>query len=323
MLGITLHEAITGQLPPRSVGARPHPRLTEPWLGLVRHCTRVEPSQRPSATDMLRQLPKAKASKTAPAPAPGRTHSALWRWRRTLFVAGLVGVAAAGGVGTVLWETRPWEEPTTTTTTTAGSDQPQGSLTEVDGRTIDVVTAADLPIALEVTHHCYCEGADPDIMQVKVKVSVTNRSLGSPIDIGGSGMYRLRLLVSPEPVGWRSPWESTTGRPTLVGNFGSTVEGQPDAVWGVPPNPDRQSEVMSPGFRTFATHWPASSLVLDPGENYYDSGNRRGDLVFYLPADAAAQKATVRIFGVGIVDAEGKLIGYTGGMGADTSPNDF
>ena len=74
--------------------------------------------RRPSASQ--------RPARTAPVPSPrrpGKRRSALWRWRRGLFVLGLVGVATTGGVASVVFNIKlPSEDPLRQTSFVCAAD---------------------------------------------------------------------------------------------------------------------------------------------------------------------------------------------------------
>ena len=77
-------------------------------------------------TDRRPPAKRAAAGRTTPVPRPrrpARRRSALWRWRRGLFVAGLFGVAATGGVASVVFNINlPPEDPLRQTSFVCAAD---------------------------------------------------------------------------------------------------------------------------------------------------------------------------------------------------------
>jgi len=183
------------------------------------------------------------------------------------------------------------------------------------------LTPAELPIAVTVSNYSYCDGPRVGIGALKIKVTITNRALALGLNIGGSNIYRIELLVDAQPSGWSSPWASTSGTPSVVHRLTTSAIESP--WWAIPPNPDRRFEYLAADIGTFATHWPDTSLILNPGQSYGDPANRHGDLVYYLPYNTTTQTTTYRVIGIGVTNSDGLILGYTTSLGAANDPNNF
>jgi len=86
------------------------------------------PAKRPSAAKAAAKKAPPRARPGGPRPK-GRTQrrSALWRWRRTLFVSGLVSVAGIGGVASVVFNINlPPEDPLRQTSFVCSADVTEG-----------------------------------------------------------------------------------------------------------------------------------------------------------------------------------------------------
>lgn len=126
-------------------------------------------------------------------------------------------------------------------------------------------------MALDVVSYCVCGGPRGQL-QIKVKPLATNNGTESlPL-----AADNFRLIV-PSPL--LGPWTPPSGTAPAEDLDVDGVNRQ-----AVPPNPDGAAEPMASG-RTFATHW--TDRTLDPGTTYVDDAVKQGDLVFYLPTDAA------------------------------------
>jgi eukaryotic-like serine/threonine-protein kinase len=157
-----------------------------------------------------------------------------------------------------------------------------------------------LPIRVTVPSFCDC--AFPDgYGEIKAKVYVTNATLSTGLPIAGTNMYRIRLMVASQPLGWSSPWSSTTGQPTLVAL--PKARGNTYRVWTIPPNPVDDAQTLS-GTTTWATHWDPPSATLEQGQAYSDAGVKMDDLTYSVPQG-------IDPIGIVIFSGTGKVVGYT------------
>ena len=267
-----------------------------------------------------------------PAPVvsePNRTSSR--RTRRLRNVAGIVlgaavAVGALAAVRTTADDDRANGPRTSVATSLPDADDdadasaPTGAETTAPPTTMTAASpeSADPPSPVpgaEVTHYCLCTGPREGLAQLKLKARIRNPS-DQPYELSGSQLYnKIGLVVATEPTGWTSPWAETTGEPRLLDNRDS---------WVIPPNLRERSEVVQgePGYATFETHW-ADPLVIAPGDEYYDPAPFEGDLVFYLPYDAATGDAPA-ILGLALFDDSGQMLSMTDVFaGVDASPRTF
>lgn len=159
---------------------------------------------------------------------------------------------------------------------------------------------SSLPVTLNVPSFCECDFPD-GYGEIKAKVYVTNSSLSSGLPIAGADMYRIRLMVASQPIGWSSAWSSMTGQPTLVTL--PKANGHTYQVWTIPPNPPGQAQTLG-GTTTWATHWSPSNPTLAVGQTYSDPGVKEGDLTFSVPQEIVP-------LGIVVLLPTGTVLGYT------------
>ena len=98
-----------------------HARASLPPEASARTPSRTSRSQAPAHTRPTTPVPRPKR------PRPGSDRSILWRWRRGLFVVGLVFVATTGGVAAVVFNTElPPEESLLQTSFVCAADVTRG-----------------------------------------------------------------------------------------------------------------------------------------------------------------------------------------------------
>jgi hypothetical protein len=165
------------------------------------------------------------------------------------------------------------------------------------------------PVTLAVTHFCLCDGVRNQA-QVKIKVAVNNRGT-EPLDIAVRPFSPIRVVMASRGGRWTPPGTAASVGPMAV----RLPSGQ--TGYAYPANSNLAFDYLGGGWGTFATHWAPTRLV--GGRSYYDPGNRRGDLVYYLPTDAG------NVLGVAYVDRSGAVLAFTPTVSWHTSadPNNF
>lgn len=164
-------------------------------------------------------------------------------------------------------------------------------------------------VALRVTHYCICDAVREQI-QVKVKVGVTNRGTQS-LDVAVRPFSPIRLVVKSNAGRWTPPGSRASVGPMRV-RLPNGATG-----YAYPANDNRAYDYIGDGWGTFATHWAATRVAR--GREYYDPGNRRGDLVFYAPYESE------EVLGLAYVTPQGAVVAFTplSAWGTETNPNDF